>query len=67
MTATIDVSITRMIAMTNSAMIAGMTDVMIDVAMTTTIAATTTVKNGLHHHRLKGQPQRRVLDGQPRD
>jgi hypothetical protein len=56
-----------MIAMTNSAMIAGMTDVMIDVAMTTTIAATTTVKNGLHHHRLKGQPQRRVLDGQPRD
>jgi hypothetical protein len=39
---------------TSSAMIAGMIDVMTDVAKTTTTATATTVKNGLHYHRLKG-------------
>jgi hypothetical protein len=56
-----------MITVTTSATIAGTTDVMTDVAKTTTTTTITTVKNGLHHHRLKGQPQWRVPDGQPRD
>jgi hypothetical protein len=50
MTTTIDVRITRMIEVTTSATIAGMTDI----AKTTTTATTTTVKNGLYHHFLKG-------------
>jgi hypothetical protein len=43
-----------MIAVTTSAMIAEMTDVMTDVAKTTTTAMATTVKNGLRHPRPKG-------------
>jgi hypothetical protein len=67
MTTTTDAKIARMITVTTSATIAGTTDVMTDVAKTTTTTTITTVKNGLHHHRLKGQPQWRVPDGQPRD
>jgi hypothetical protein len=67
MTAMTDAKITRMIAVTTSTTITGMTDVMTDIAKTTATATTTTAKNGLHHHRLKGQPQRRILDGQPKD
>jgi hypothetical protein len=44
----------RMIEVTTSATIAGMTDVMTDIAKMTTTAMTTTVKNGLYHHFLKG-------------
>jgi hypothetical protein len=54
MTTTIDVRITRMIEVTTSATIAGMIDVMTDIAKTTTTATITTVKNGLYHHFLKG-------------
>jgi hypothetical protein len=43
-----------MITVTTSATIAGTTEVMTDVAKTTTTATITTVKNGQHHHRLKG-------------
>jgi hypothetical protein len=55
--------IVKMIATTTSAM----TDEMINVARTTIITTTTTGRSELHHHRLKGQPQWRVLQGQPRD
>jgi hypothetical protein len=48
--------IVGMIATTSSAMIGEMTDVMIDVASTTTITMKTTGRNELHCHRPKGKP-----------
>jgi hypothetical protein len=51
MTTKTDAKIARMIAVTT---IAGTTDVMTGIAKTTTTAKITTVKNGLHHHCLKG-------------
>jgi hypothetical protein len=51
MTTKTDAKIARMIAVT---MIVGTTDVMTGDSKTTTTNTITTVKNGLHHHHLKG-------------
>jgi hypothetical protein len=53
MTTMIGAMTARMIVMTTSAMIAETTDVMTDVAKTTTTTMTTIEKNELHHHCLK--------------
>jgi hypothetical protein len=51
MTRKTDAKIARMVAVTT---ITGTTDVMTGIAKTATTAMITTVKNGLHHHCLKG-------------
>jgi hypothetical protein len=70
-TATTDEMTTEAIAVMITAMIVTTTNettgVMIDVARTTTVPATTTARSGLHRHRPKGQPQWCVPEGQPRD
>jgi hypothetical protein len=67
MITTTDVMTARVIAVMTSVVTAAMIDVMIDNARMTTIATTTTARSDLHHHHLKGQPQRCIPVSQSRD